>query len=45
LLGVLKIAKDKGLSPKVKPLLDQLIHIAAFRISKELYLEILETEG
>lgn len=45
LLGVLKVAKEKGLISKIKPLLDQLIHIAGFRISKELYQEILETEG
>ena len=45
LLGVLKIAKQKGLILQIKPLLDQLIHIAGFRIAKELYNEILKTEG
>ncbi len=45
LLGVLKIAKEKGLVPKIKPLLDQLVHVAGFRIAKELYREILKTEG
>jgi uncharacterized protein len=45
LLGVLKIAKEKGLILQIKPLLDQLINIAGFRISKELYMEVLETEG
>ena len=45
LLGVLKIAKEKGLISKIKPMLDQLIHVAGFRIAKELYHEILEMEG
>lgn len=45
LLGVLKMAKGKGLIPAVKPLIDRLIQTAGFRIGKELYLEILMTEG
>ena len=45
LLGVLKMAKERGLIPKIKPLLDQLIHVAGFRIGKELYREVLEMEG
>lgn len=45
LLGVLKIAKEKSLIPRLKPLLDQLIQEAGFRVSKALYQQILEQEG
>jgi predicted nucleic acid-binding protein len=45
LLGVLKIAKNKGLIAKIKPVLDELIHKAGFRIATELYRQILESEG
>lgn len=45
LLGVLKLAKGKGLIPSIKPILDQLISVAGFRVSKDLYHEILRIEG
>jgi len=45
LLGVLKIAKNKGLVSQIKPVLDELIHKAGFRIASELYLQILDSEG
>ncbi len=45
LLGVLKIAKAKGIITAVKPLIDQLIHVAGFRVAKDLYDEIMATEG
>ncbi|MBX2892866.1 MAG: DUF3368 domain-containing protein [Saprospiraceae bacterium] len=44
-MGVLKIAKEKGLIPQLKPLLDQLIQEAGFRVSKALYQQILKQEG
>ncbi|MEO1147365.1 MAG: DUF3368 domain-containing protein [Cyanobacteria bacterium J06638_22] len=43
LLGVLLQAKRNGLIPAVKPLMDQLIEIANFRISNQLYALVLET--
>jgi uncharacterized protein len=45
LLGVLRIAKEKNLIPQIKPLLDQMIQLARFRISNELYEEILRLSG
>ncbi len=41
LLGVLIRAKQKGLLTEVKPVLDNLIQKAKFRISSELYKEVL----
>jgi uncharacterized protein len=45
LLGVLLQAKRNGLIPFVKPLLDQLIKDAAFRVSSQLYATVLQTAG
>lgn len=45
LLGVLRAGKQKGLLQAVKPLLDRLINDTGFRISKNLYDEILKYEG
>lgn len=43
LLGVLLQAKRNGLIPAVKPLMDQLVEMANFRISNQLYALVLET--
>jgi uncharacterized protein len=43
LLGVLLQSKHNGLIPAVKPLLDQLIEIADFRVSNQLYATVLQT--
>lgn len=40
-LGVLLIAKRRGLVPVVRPLLDKLITTARFRVSQQLYHEVL----
>jgi uncharacterized protein len=45
LLGVLLQAKRSSLISSVKPLLDQLIQIADFRVSDELYSFVLKTAG
>lgn len=45
LLGVLIRAKKKEIVPKLKPLLDKLISLGGFRISKTLYQKILEEVG
>lgn len=45
LLGVLKIAKRKGFLHAVKPSIDKLIRDAGFRISQQLYLEVLIDVG
>ena len=42
LLGVLLRSKQKGLIYEIKPILDQLIENVGFRVSKTLYLKILE---
>lgn len=44
LLGVLIAAKQNGLIPEVKPLLDALVQIG-FRISQQLYASILQAAG
>jgi hypothetical protein len=41
LLGILLIAKRQGLIMSVKPLMDDLVAKANFRISSQLYLEVL----
>ena len=41
-LGVLLIAKQRGLIPKVRPLLDDLVRQAAFRVSPALYQVVLK---
>lgn len=43
ILGVLLEAKSDGLLDRVKPIIDDLIAIAGFRISPKLYAEILRT--
>ena len=42
-LGVLLIAKYRGLIPYVRPIIDDLIEVAGFRISSQLYQEVLLT--
>jgi predicted nucleic acid-binding protein len=41
LLGVLLIAKEKGLLTEIKPIIDELMLKAEFRISPKLYREVL----
>lgn len=43
LLGVLLQAKKQGLIPAIKPLIDQLIATADFRVSQELYAIVLQS--
>jgi len=43
ILGVLLIAKNRGLVSKVKPIMESLISQANFRISHQLYEEVLQT--
>ena len=45
LLGVLLLAKEKGYIPKVKPLLDDMIAIAKFRVSAEIYQKTILSAG
>lgn len=45
LLGVLLEAKSKGYIPKVKPLLDLLVHESSFRVEARLLREILDIAG
>lgn len=45
LLGVLLQAKRNGLLSAVKPVIDQLMEQIDFRISSQLYVEILQTAG
>ena len=42
-LGVLLIAKNRGLIAKVQPIMESLISQANFRISHQLYEEVLQT--
>ena len=42
LVGVLEVAKKRNLIPALKPLLNDLIDVANFRISKNLYERTLE---
>ena len=42
LLGVLLVAKQRGLIPAVKPVMDDLIRQASFRIRPQLYREVLK---
>ncbi|NCQ74973.1 MAG: DUF3368 domain-containing protein [Microcystis aeruginosa W13-13] len=42
-IGVLLIAKNRGLISKVQPIIDALILQANFRISRQLYEEVLRT--
>jgi len=45
LLGVLLQAKHNGLISDVKPLMDRLIEIAGFRISSQLYVDVVNAAG
>ncbi|MGH9840115.1 MAG: DUF3368 domain-containing protein [Blastocatellia bacterium] len=45
LLGVLLVAKSRSLIIAVKPLMDDLINIAGFRISSQLYQQVCATCG
>lgn len=45
LLGVLLQAKRKGLISLVKPVIDELIEIADFRLNNQLYMTVLESVG
>lgn len=45
LLGVLIEAKDRGLVPSIKPILDSLITKAGFWISDQLYARVLQEAG
>ena len=44
-IGVLIVAKRRGVLPKVRPLLDALRNEAGFRISERLYARVLEDTG
>ena len=44
-LGVLSIAKGRGIISAVKPAIDELRYRADFRISQKLYNEVLEAAG
>jgi len=41
ILGILVTAKQRNLIPQVKPVMDNLIHQAGFRVSPRLYQEVL----
>jgi uncharacterized protein len=45
LIGVLVVAKRKGLISAVKPYLDELRDVAGFRVKEGLYLRVLQDEG
>ena len=45
LLGVLIEAKNQGLIPAVKPVLNELIAIASFRVGQALYHRVLQIVG
>ena len=45
LLGILLLAKEKGYTPSVKLLLDDLIAKAKFRVGDELYQKVILTAG
>jgi uncharacterized protein len=42
ILGILRVAKQRGLIPAIKPVLDQLVCQAGFRVSKVLYGQTLQ---
>jgi len=44
-LGVLLIAKRRGLIPSVQPVMDALITEAGFRVSQQLYADVLSAAG
>lgn len=41
ILGVLLVAKRRSLIPQIKPVVDTLIHQAGFRVSRQLYQQVL----
>jgi len=41
ILGILVVAKQKRLIPQVKPIMDDLINQAGFRVSSQLYQRVL----
>ncbi|MEH2408768.1 DUF3368 domain-containing protein [Nostoc sp.] len=45
LLGILLVAKHRGLIPIVKPVIDDLMTEAGFRVSIQLYTEIWKAAG
>ncbi|MEH1826588.1 MAG: DUF3368 domain-containing protein [Nostoc sp.] len=45
LLGILLVAKHRGLIPIVKPIIDDLMNEAGFRVTTQLYTEILNAAG
>ena len=45
LLGVLLVAKNRSLVSAVRPIVDALINEAGFRISNQLYIEVLTVAG
>jgi hypothetical protein len=45
LLGILLISKERGLTQAVKPLLDNLISEAGFRVSDSLYRNVVQSAG
>jgi predicted nucleic acid-binding protein len=44
-LGVILIAKSRGLISSVRPVIDDLINVAGFRVSNNLYATILQSAG
>jgi len=45
LIGVLIVAKKKGIISAVKPYLDELRDVAGFRVKEALYIRVLQDEG
>lgn len=45
ILGILVNAKEEGLIPAAKPLLDRLVNEAGFRVSQALYIRTLQESG
>ena len=44
-LGVLLEARHKAVLPEIKPCLDELVDLAGFRLSEELYARVLREAG
>jgi hypothetical protein len=45
LLGILLVAKQRGLVEAIRPIMDDLINEAGFRVSSQLYAEFLAMAG
>jgi uncharacterized protein len=45
ILGILVNAKEQGIIPATKPILDRLIHEAGFRVSQALHTRVLQESG